>query len=138
MIFELFKTAIENFIDILPVVIIAIIVSQIISVYLPRKKIKAIFVENEKNIVEASAVGVATPGPILAYLPLLRDLNKKGMPLSIIAAFITGQTLIGPARFFIEADYFSVRFFVVRAIISLLIAICIGTCFRFISNYSDR
>ena len=122
-----------NCLKILPILIIAIIVSQIINSYISKEKVR--FRENEKNIAKASAIGIATPGPLLAFLPLLKTLKDKGLPLSIIVAFMTAQALIGPARLFLEVSYFGVMFFVYRVIIAFLIAVGIATCFRFLEKY---
>ena len=64
-----------------------------------------------------------------------KTLKNKKVPVSLIAAFITGQTLIGPGRIFLELDYFSWQFFVLRVILALFIAIGIGSCFRLLEKY---
>jgi len=135
MITNILYLTLINFLKILPILIIAIVVSQIINSYIRKEKIKQISKENEKNIVKASAIGITTPGPLLVFLPLLKTLKKKGLPISIIVAFITGQTLIGPARLFLEVGYFGIMFFIYRVIIAFLIAIGIGTCFKFLEKY---
>jgi uncharacterized membrane protein YraQ (UPF0718 family) len=134
MIVEILSSSFIKFITILPVIIIAIIVSQIIKLYLHENKLKKSLKENEKNIIKASAIGIATPGPLIGFLPTLKTLKDKGIPLSIIAAFITGQTLIGPGRIFFEINYFGVTFFIYKLVISLFIAIAIGTCFRLLEK----
>lgn len=126
-----------NFLKILPILIVAIVASQIITSYVSKEKIKNTFRENEKNIVKASIAGIATPGPLLVFLPILKTLKKKGLPISIIVAFITGQSLIGPARLFLEVGYFGIMFFVYRVIISFFIAIGIATCFRLLERYTN-
>jgi len=110
------------------------VLSQIISVYLPEEKTESIFKANKKNIAKASIVGIATPGPLLAFLPILKTFKKKGVSVSIIVAFITGQTLIGPMRFFLEVNYFGITFFIYRVIIAFLIAVSIAICFRFLEK----
>ncbi|MCK4800185.1 permease, partial [Candidatus Parcubacteria bacterium] len=114
---------------------IAIVLSQIISIYLPQEKTEMVFKANKKNLVKASVVGIATPGPLLAFLPLLKTFKKKGVSVSIIVAFITGQTLIGPMRFFLEVNYFGITFFVYRVLIAFLIAMSVAVCFRFLEKY---
>ncbi len=135
MITEILYPATINFLKVLPILIIAIIASQIINSYIPKEK--AQLKENEKNIAKASAIGIATPGPLLAYLPLLKTLKDKGLPISIIVAFMTAQTLVGPARLFLEVNYFGITFFIYRVIIAFLIAVGIATCFRFLEKYME-
>ena len=135
MMTEIFYLTTINFLKILPILIIAIVVSQIINFYVSEKKIKTGFKENEKNIFKISAIGILTPGPLLAYMPLLKKLKRKGLSFSLIVAFITVQTLVGPARLFLEVNYFGVMFFIYRLIISYFIAVGIATCFRFLEKY---
>jgi uncharacterized membrane protein YraQ (UPF0718 family) len=124
-----------RFIQILPILIIAIFASEILKSHLHEDKIKKVFKESEKNIIEASVIGIATPGPLIAYLPFLKTLKNKGVKSSILASFITGQTLVGPARIFLEISYFGLLFLVSKLAIAFFIAIAIGTSFRFLEKY---
>lgn len=135
MIIEILYLTLISFLKILPILVIAIVLSQIISIYLPQEKTEMVFKANKKNLAKASVVGIATPGPLLAFLPLLKTFKKKGVPVSIIAAFITGQTLIGPMRFFLEVNYFGITFFIYRVIVAFLIAMSVAVCFRFLEKY---
>ena len=135
MITNILYLTLINFLKILPILIIAIVASQVINSYIKKEKIKKTFKESETNIAKASVTGIATPGPLLVFLPILKTLKKKGLPISIIVAFITGQTLIGPARLFLEVGYFGIMFFVYRVIIAFLIAVGIATSFRFLEKY---
>jgi uncharacterized membrane protein YraQ (UPF0718 family) len=134
MILDILSLSIIRFIKILPVIIIAIIASQVIKLYLHKDKIKKVFKENKKNIIKASAIGMITPGPLVGFLPLLNTLKEKGIQISIIATFITGQTLIGPGRIFFEINYFGITFFIYKLIISFFIAIAIGVCFMLLEK----
>lgn len=125
----------NEFWNILPILIGAVIIAQVINYYLSKDKLHHSFSSSEKNIIKASAIGLATPGPLLAYLPTLKNLQNKGLPASTIAAFITGQTLIGPLRLFLEINYFGALFFGVRVIVSFFTAIGIGTCFKLLGKY---
>lgn len=135
MIQEVLSASAIDFLKVLPILVVAIIASQIIKYYLPKEKIGSSFEGNEKNITKASAIGLVTPGPLLAYLPLLKTLKEKGLAVSIIVAFITSQTLIGPMRLFLEVGYFGIAFFAYRLVLAFLIAIGIATCFRFLEKY---
>lgn len=135
MIVEILQQTVVGFIKVLPILVVAIVVSQIVQSYIPKDKIKDIFKENKKNILKSSLIGIATPGPLLAFLPLLRTLKEKGMPISLVVAFITGQTLVGPMRLFLEVGYFGIKFFAYRVVISLIIAIIIGMCFKIFEKH---
>ncbi|MCH7493035.1 permease [Patescibacteria group bacterium] len=129
MIDLLHSTWIE-FLKIIPILVGAIFVAQIVGHFLAKKEMHKKIGSSNKNIARAAGIGLVTPGPLLAYLPTLKDMQKKGVPLSLIIAFITGQTLIGPLRIFLEINYFGVLFFLIRAVISFLLAIAIGISFR--------
>jgi len=135
MIIEILSESFIRFIMILPILIIAIIVSEILKTHLHKNKIKKVFKESEKNIIEASAIGIATPGPLIAYLPFLKTLKNNGVQVSILAAFITAQSFVGPARIFLEISYFGFMFLFYKLIISFLIAIAIGTSFRLLEKH---
>ena len=135
MIIEILYLTSISFLKILPILVIAIVLSQIITTYLSQEKTEMIFEANKKNMAKASIIGIATPGPLLAFLPLLKTFKKKGVSVSIIVAFITGQTLIGPMRFFLEVNYFGITFFIYRVLIAFLIAMSVAVCFRFLERY---
>jgi len=130
MIWEILTKTIIHFLQILPILVAGIIISQIISAYTTEKKLHKYLKNDERALAKASAIGIATPGPLLAYLPFLKVLKKKKVSLGIIAAFITGQTLIGPVRIFLEVGYFGIEFFIYRLIIAFLIAVWVGVIFE--------
>ncbi|PLX26753.1 hypothetical protein C0581_03970 [Candidatus Parcubacteria bacterium] len=132
---EIIHTSIVELIKISPILIIAILISQIISYYIPKNKIKKVSKQNEKNFAKAAGIGLITPGPLLAYLPILKTLKTKGAPLSMIAAFITAQTLIGPARVILELKYFGPLFFIYRVILAFFIALAVATGFKLMEKY---
>lgn len=135
MIIEILQKTFVEFIKILPILLLAILVSQVVKVYFHARKMKKLFKESKKNIVKSSLVGICTPGPLLAFLPLLRELKNKKVGLSLLVAFMTGQTLIGPARLFLEVGYFGWEFFLVRLVISFFIAIGVGMVFLLLEKH---
>jgi uncharacterized membrane protein YraQ (UPF0718 family) len=131
---KIITTTLIDFLTIVPILLIAIFVSQIIKTYLHEDKIKKITGETEKNFAKAAGIGLITPGPLLIYLPILKSLKNKGMPLSLLAAFITGQTLIGPGRIFLEVGYFGTKFFIYRVFFAFLIALAVATGFKILEK----
>jgi len=130
---EILGKAVYDFLVILPILLIAVFISQIINHYISRKKLDN-KIKSKTNIVQASLVGVATPGPLIAFLPLLKVLKEKKVSLGVIVAFMTGQTLIGPIRIFLETSYFGIWFFLAKLTISIFIAISIGITFLFLEK----
>ncbi|MBT5022615.1 hypothetical protein HOK51_03485 [Candidatus Woesearchaeota archaeon] len=135
VIIQILAKTLISFLKILPILLVAVFVSQVLNYYTKKNHIEGHFKENEKNIFKASALGIATPGPLMAFIPILTVLKNKGLAPSLIVAFITAQTLIGPGRFFLETGYFGLEFFLNRLIISIFIAVAVGSCFRLVEKY---
>ena len=134
MIPDLLAQGVGAFLQTLPILVFAVVVGQVILAYLPAEKTERLLTGSGKNIVLASAIGLFSPGPNAAYLPLLHALRTQGASLSIIIAFITSQTMVGPVRFFLEAEYFGVMFWVYRVIIAFFIAIATGLSFKILGQ----
>ena len=82
----------------------------------------------------ASLFGILTPGPVYAIYPLIRALKKKGIKNAILVSYITGQTIIGPARFPLEVGLFGLKFFVYRLILAIFMAPMAGFLYLLISR----
>jgi len=138
MIVGILLLTLERFLGYLPVLLVAIVTAKVLSLYMSEDRI-GIFLKartlKRRNIVGASLLGLITPGPLAAYLPVLKVLQSGGLPLSVVATFITSQTLVGPIRAFLEVDVFGPVFFAFRVVASFIIAIGIGMCFQIFSKY---
>ncbi len=137
MIADILYLSVINFLGVLPILIVAVLLSQFIRSYLSGKNMNRMLKENEQNIAKSAAAGIATPGPLIAYLPILKTFREKGLAISIIAAFTVGQSLIGPGRLLLEVQYFGVPFFVLRVVIAFMTAVGIATCFRLLEKRVD-
>lgn len=134
MILEILAQGVEAFLTAIPILVFAVVIGQLILAYIPAEKTERLLIGNGINIVIASAIGLFSPGPNAAYLPLLYTLRSRGASLSIIIAFITSQTMVGPVRFFLEAEYFGVMFWVYRLIIVFFIAIAMGFSYKILGH----
>jgi len=132
---QILYLTLQRFLGSLPILVIAIIVAKVISLSISEDKIGLFLKTRKRNIVGASLLGLVTPGPLAPYLPLLKVLQSGGLPLSVVAAFITSQTLVGPLRAFLEVDMFGLAFFALRVVVSSIIAIGVGVCFQLLNNY---
>jgi len=138
MIIDILLLTLERFLGYLPVLSVAIIAAKVFSLYISQDRIGMLLKApnlKRRNIMGASLLGLMTPGPLAAYLPLLKVLRSGGLPLSIVATFITSQTLVGPIRAFLEVDLFGPLFFSFRVVASFIIAIGIGMCFQIFSKH---
>jgi len=121
----------HSFLKLFPIIFGAVILSQVIKHSLSKKKSHLEKIkETSASEATATAIGIATPGPLIGYLPILKELKDKGLKTSIIAAFITGQTLIGPVRLFIETGYFGWKFFAIRVIAAIVTGTLVGLIFK--------
>lgn len=131
LITDVLYLTIERFLQYLPILVIAIIIAQFFKLYITEDMIGMFLkAKVKRNILVGSLLGLVTPGPLAAFLPLLRVLKSGGLPLSVVVAFITSQTLVGPIRAFLEIDLFGSGFFVYRVLASFLIAMSVGLCFH--------
>jgi uncharacterized membrane protein YraQ (UPF0718 family) len=119
----------------LPILVAAIVVGKVFRLYISEDKIGMLLKGERRSIMGASLLGLVTPGPLATYLPLLKVLQSSGLSLSVVAAFITSQTLVGPLRAFLEVDMFGLTFFIFRVAASFVIAISVGVCFQFLSKH---
>ena len=138
MIVDLLYKGVNAFLKTIPILIFAVIIGQIILAYLPTEKIEKLLTGSGKNILIAAAIGLFSPGPNAAYLPILYALRSRGASLCVIVTFITSQTMVGPVRFFLEAEYFGVLFWLYRFIIAFFIAIAMGISFRLLGQRLEK
>ncbi|UCG44827.1 MAG: permease [Candidatus Bathyarchaeota archaeon] len=135
MIIEILYLTLERFLGFLPILMVAIVVGKVFRLYISEDKIGILLKGERRSIMGASLLGLVTPGPLASYLPLLKVLQISGLPLSVVATFITSQTLVGPLRAFLEVNMFGLTFFIFRVAASFIIAISIGTCFHFLDKF---
>lgn len=78
------------------------------------------------GIIAAAVIGSVAliPGPI-AY-PLAGMLYQRGVPVTILAVFITTLTMVGIFTFPIEKEYLGLRIAILRNVLSFFGALLIG------------
>lgn len=62
MITDAICLALERFLGSLPVLVIAIVIAQTLSLYVSKEKIGRLLKEARRNIIAASLLGLVTPG----------------------------------------------------------------------------
>jgi len=132
---DILNITIGRFLRSLPILLLAIIVARVLNSYLSRGLVENLRKRRLRETLSVVALaGLVTPGPLACYLPLLRVLRKTGFPLSLIVAFITAQTLVGPMRLFLEVAYFGAWFYAYRVVTSFIIAISIGAIYHLLER----
>lgn len=135
MVTDILYLTLVRFLGFLPILVAAIVVGKVFSLYITEDRIGMLLKGERRNIMGASVLGLVTPGPLAPYLPLLKVLQSGGLSLSVVAAFITSQTLVGPLRAFLEVDMFGLAFFIFRVAASFAIAISVGVCFQLLNKH---
>ena len=126
---QVLQTTAVEFIRIFPILAFSIVGAEIISKFISKRDIKSQFGKGKRGIVVSTFAGLFAPGPLVAYLPALYSLRKKGLGLGYIASFTTSQTIIGSLRVLIEIYYFGMYFFIVKTCLAAIMAICVGLIF---------
>jgi uncharacterized membrane protein YraQ (UPF0718 family) len=126
----LLRKTLENLWSYLPVLVVALFVSNLIQ---SRRSARVLdyFLHGRvrETLLAVTLTGLLTPGPLACYLPVLKALRKLGFRLSLIATFVTAQTLVGPGRLFMEVRYFGAGFFIYRVLASFAIALAVGVIY---------
>jgi uncharacterized membrane protein YraQ (UPF0718 family) len=135
MIETLLRETLQNLWSYLPILLVALFVANYIQ---SRQSARVLdyFLHGRvrETLVAVSLIGLVTPGLLSCYLPVLKALRKLGFRLSLIAAFITSQTLVGPGRLLMEVRYFGAGFFIYRVIASFAIAIAVGVIYALLER----
>lgn len=92
----------------------------------------------QKNKMEylfyATFLGILTPGPVYAVYPILFTLKRKGIHNSILVSYITGQTIIGPARVPLEVGLLGTKFFLYRLFLAVILGPLAGILYGLLSR----
>lgn len=122
-------------INILLLTIVAVIISAAVERFVKAEFVERYFHGNRRrHLLYATVLGILTPGPIYAIYPIVFSLKRKGVPNHVVVSYITGQTIIGPARIPFEVGLLGVKFFIYRVILSVIIGFLAG----FLYNLSSK
>ena len=125
----------RNMMSFLPILLLALFAANFIQARRTGRVLDHFLHGRVRDTLPAvSIMGLLTPGPLACYLPVLQALRKLGFRLSLVAAFITSQTLVGPGRLFMEVSYFGTWFFVYRVVASLGIALVVGAVYALLER----
>lgn len=127
---EVLNNTLNDFLKVFPILIFSILGAEIVSRFVHKKGIKMYMQKSKRGLLISAGIGFLTPGPLIAYLPALNSLRKKGLPLSYIATFITSNSFMGFFRIFIEVFYFNVYFFITRTMLAFIMSFSLGLIFR--------
>ena len=114
---------------------LATLISTLIHFSLPSSLAESHLNKNKISFLfYATILGILTPGPVYSIYPIVIELKNKGIKYPLLVSYLTGQTIIGPARIPFELGYFGIKFFLYRLMLSLLIGPITGGLYILISK----
>jgi uncharacterized membrane protein YraQ (UPF0718 family) len=114
----------------------AIVISTAIHFLIPEDLAKNHLKDNKLiHLFYATLLGVLTPGPVYAIYPIVLELRRKGVGNAMLVAYLTGQTIIGPARAPFEIGFFGLKFYAYRILLALIMGPVAGILFIFLSKF---
>ena len=133
---QLIASNLEIIIKIMYLTAIAMGISTAIHFLIPENFAEKHLRDNKlSHLFYATLLGVLTPGPVYAIYPIVMVLKKKGIKNPIIVAFLTGQTVIGPARAPFEIGFFGLKFYIYRIFLALIMGPIAALLFIFLSRF---
>jgi uncharacterized membrane protein YraQ (UPF0718 family) len=104
-----------------------ILISSAISLIWSRKSVAAFFQKSSRvSIVGASIVGIVSPMPMYAAIPLVATLFRIGVPMHVLFAFLVASPLINPVLFFLTAGAFGYEMALARIVAALVLGVTAG------------
>jgi uncharacterized membrane protein YraQ (UPF0718 family) len=132
---QLLSDNLDMIIQITYLTCLAVVISTVIHFLLPVDFVKEKLKDNKIiYLFYASVFGILTPGPVYAIYPILLVLKNKGIKNPILVSYITGQTIVGPARIPFEVGLFGLDFFLYRIALSLVMGPLAGLLYILMSK----
>ena len=121
---------IENFIDlsvnIAPYLVISILLNIAALRYFNSHKITFVPKNEYASIIIAACIGLASPLPTYAAIPIGLSLLSAGIPFSAILTFVITSPLMNPSIFFLTATQMGMEMAVVRTATAFLLGMSGG------------
>jgi len=134
-IFDLLSSNLDMIIKILYLTCFAVMISTAIYFLVPADFVEDKLKDNKLiYLFYATVFGILTPGPVYAIYPILVVMKNKGINNSILVAYITGQTIVGPARIPFEVGLFGLEFFLYRIALALVMGPLAGILYILLSK----
>ena len=115
--------------------VIAVVIAVVIHYAIPPDFIRDRLTQNKiRYLFYATVLGIITPGPVYAVYPIVFAMKMKGIKNPILVSYITGQTLLGPARIPFEIGLFGVDFFLYRLALAVVMGPLAGILYGVLSK----
>ena len=109
-----------------PYLLISIILNVLASRYFRDRKIQFSSTNEYIAITSAAFVGLISPLPTYAAIPIGLSLLRTGIPFSAVMAFVLSSPLMNPTIFFLTATQIGMEMAVARTLTALLLAMIGG------------
>ncbi len=123
---RIIENFVELFINISPYLVISILLNVSILKIFNRRKLSFAARNEFISIATASALGLLSPLPTYAAIPIGLSLLSAGVPFSAILAFIISSPLMNPSIFFLTATQMGMEMALVRSGTAFLLGITSG------------
>ena len=122
----------EIYFNILPYLIISILIQVVMIYYIQKGKFRLVIKNGILAIIVGSLLGMLSPLPTYAAIPIGLALIPLGLPLGAVMAFVIASPLINPSIFFLTATQLGMGIAVARVITAFVISVSGGFLFGFV------
>ena len=116
----------ELFLNIAPYLLISLAINIVVVHFFKGKRINFTSKNQIISIIAGAFIGLLSPLPTYAAIPIGVSLISAGVPFSAIMAFILSSPLMNPGVFFLTATQIGMEMAVARTLTAFLIAITGG------------
>ena len=129
----------EIYFNILPYLIISIFIQVIMIYYIQKGKFKFVIKQTALAIVVGSLLGMVSPLPTYAAIPIGLALVPLGLPLGAVMAFVIASPLINPSIFFLTATQLGMGIAIARVLAAFFISLIGGFIFSYaLKNFKPK
>ena len=129
---RIFQAFFNIYFNILPYLIISILIQVTLIYYIQKGKINLIIKNKSLAIVVGSLLGMLSPLPTYAAIPIGVALIPLGLPIAAVMAFIIASPLINPSIFFLTATQLGIEMAMARVIATFIISLAGGFFFGYV------
>ncbi len=123
---RIIENFVELFVTILPYLVVSILLNVTVLKIFNKRKLSFASGNEFIAIITASALGLLSPLPTYAAIPIGLSLLSAGVPFSAILAFIISSPLMNPSIFFLTATQMGMEMALVRTGTAFLLGVTSG------------
>ena len=122
----------EIYFNILPYLLISILLQVVLIHFIQKGKISLVVKNKVLAIVVGSLLGMLSPLPTYAAIPIGLALIPLGLPLGAVMAFVIASPLINPSIFFLTATQLGMGIAMARVASTFIISLIGGFLFGYV------